>query len=65
MIPELGHYALVLALALGLIQSIVPIVGAATRDAGLMRLASSTAVIQRKERGAWWSWGRRRNSLRR
>ena len=46
MIPELGHYALVLALALGLIQSIVPIVGAATRDAGLMRLASSTAVMQ-------------------
>ncbi|MBI2716444.1 MAG: heme lyase CcmF/NrfE family subunit [Rhizobiales bacterium] len=46
MIPELGHYALVLALALGLIQSIAPIVGAATRDAGLMRLASSTAVMQ-------------------
>ena len=46
MIPELGHYALVLALALGLIQSIVPIVGAATRDAGLMRLANSTAVMQ-------------------
>lgn len=46
MIPELGHYALVLALALGLIQSIAPIIGAATRDAGLMRLASSTAVMQ-------------------
>ena len=46
MIPELGHYALVLALALGLIQAIAPIVGAATRDAGLMRLASSTAVMQ-------------------
>jgi len=44
--PELGHYALVLALALGLIQSIAPIVGAATRDAGLMRLASSTALMQ-------------------
>ena len=27
MIPELGHYALVLALALGLIQSVAPIVG--------------------------------------
>ena len=28
MIPELGHYALVLALALGLIQSVVPVIGA-------------------------------------
>ncbi len=46
MIPELGHYALVLALALGLIQSVAPIVGAKTRDAALMRLASSTAVAQ-------------------
>ena len=43
MIPELGHFALVLALALGLIQSIAPMIGAQTRDASLMRLASSTA----------------------
>ena len=46
MIPELGHYALVLALALGLIQSVAPIVGAQTRDTALMQLASSTAVAQ-------------------
>ena len=46
MIPELGHYALVLALALGLIQSVAPIVGAKTRDAALMRLATSTALMQ-------------------
>src|SRR5690349_8029672 len=46
MIPELGHYALVLALALGLIQSIVPVVGARGRDASLMRLANSTALMQ-------------------
>jgi cytochrome c-type biogenesis protein CcmF len=46
MIPELGHYALVLALALGLIQAIVPLVGAWRRDDALMRLASSTALIQ-------------------
>jgi cytochrome c-type biogenesis protein CcmF len=46
MIPELGHYALVLALALGLIQSIVPIVGARGRDASLMHLANSTALMQ-------------------
>ncbi len=46
MIPELGHYALVLALALGLIQSVAPIVGARTLDAPLMRVASSIAVMQ-------------------
>ena len=46
MIPELGHYALVLALALGLIQSVAPIIGALTRDAALMRLATSTALMQ-------------------
>ena len=46
MIPELGHFALVLALALGLIQSIAPMIGAQTRDASLMRLASSTALMQ-------------------
>jgi cytochrome c-type biogenesis protein CcmF len=46
MIPELGHYALVLALALGLIQAIVPLIGAYRRDDALMRLAQSTALMQ-------------------
>ena len=46
MIPELGHYALVLALALGLIQAITPIVGARGNDAALMGLASSTSLMQ-------------------
>jgi cytochrome c-type biogenesis protein CcmF len=46
MTPELGHYALVLALALGLIQAIAPILGARANDAALMRLASSTALMQ-------------------
>jgi cytochrome c-type biogenesis protein CcmF len=46
MIAELGHYALVLALALGLIQAVAPIVGARTLDAPLMRVASSTAMMQ-------------------
>ncbi len=46
MIPELGHYALVLALALGLIQSIAPVIGAHSRDGALMHLASSTALMQ-------------------
>jgi cytochrome c-type biogenesis protein CcmF len=46
MIPELGHYALVLALALGLIQSVVPVIGARRYDAVLMRLANYTALMQ-------------------
>ena len=46
MIPELGHYALVLALALGLIQSVAPVIGARKHDATLMRLANSTALMQ-------------------
>ena len=46
MIPELGHYALVLALGLGLIQAIVPLIGAYRRDDALMRLAKSTALMQ-------------------
>ena len=46
MIPELGHYALVLALALGLIQSVAPIFAARSGDGTLMRAASSTALMQ-------------------
>ena len=46
MTPELGHFALVLALGLGLIQSIVPVMGVYRRDDLLMRLASSTALAQ-------------------
>jgi cytochrome c-type biogenesis protein CcmF len=46
MIPELGHFALVLALALGLVQSVVPVVGVRKRDAALMQLASSMAFAQ-------------------
>jgi len=46
MIPELGHYALVLALAMGLIQSIAPVIGARRGDSALMALAISTALMQ-------------------
>jgi cytochrome c-type biogenesis protein CcmF len=46
MIAEAGHYALVLALALGLIQSTVPIVGARWRDGALMNVARSAALAQ-------------------
>ncbi|MGB8016488.1 MAG: heme lyase CcmF/NrfE family subunit, partial [Pseudolabrys sp.] len=46
MIPELGHYALVLALGLGLIQSAAPVSAARGGDSVLMRVASSTALMQ-------------------
>jgi cytochrome c-type biogenesis protein CcmF len=46
MIAEVGHYALVLALALALIQSIVPLIGARTNDRVLMGVAEPTAFAQ-------------------
>ena len=46
MIAEAGHYALVLALALALIQSTVPMIGARLRDPVLMNVARSTALAQ-------------------
>ena len=45
-IAEAGHYALVLALALALIQSTVPMVGARWGDHALMNVARSTALAQ-------------------
>jgi len=46
MIAEAGHYALVLALALALIQSFVPLVGARVNDPALMNVSRSTAIVQ-------------------
>jgi cytochrome c-type biogenesis protein CcmF len=46
MIAEVGHYALVLALALALIQSVVPLIGARTRDGAMMAVAEPTALAQ-------------------
>jgi cytochrome c-type biogenesis protein CcmF len=46
MIPELGHYALVLALGLAIIQATVPILGARRRDPALMGVANTTALAQ-------------------
>jgi cytochrome c-type biogenesis protein CcmF len=45
-IAEAGHYALVLALALALVQSVVPLIGARLRDTALMNVARSTALAQ-------------------
>ena len=46
MIVEIGHYALTLALALALVQTIAPLYGAALRDEGLIGVAQSTAIGQ-------------------
>ena len=46
MIPELGQYALMLALGLALIQATMPIVGARTNDAVLMNIAAPAALGQ-------------------
>jgi cytochrome c-type biogenesis protein CcmF len=45
-IAESGHYALVLALALALIQSTIPLLGARLRDPALMNVARSAALAQ-------------------
>jgi cytochrome c-type biogenesis protein CcmF len=45
-IAELGHYALVLALGLALVQAVVPIIGARRNDPVLMAVAAPTAIAQ-------------------
>ncbi len=44
MINELGHYALVLALGVALIQSVFPVIGTWRRDVSLMNLAPVAAL---------------------
>src|SRR5207302_6259166 len=46
MIAEFGHYALVLALGLSLVQAAVPYWGARSRDPGLMAVAGPAAIAQ-------------------
>jgi cytochrome c-type biogenesis protein CcmF len=46
MITEIGHYALVLALALALVQSVIPLWGVRSGDAALMATARPVAIVQ-------------------
>jgi len=46
MIPELGHFALILALGLALCQGILPLVGVRRNDAGLMAVGRTAATGQ-------------------
>ncbi|QIB35114.1 heme lyase CcmF/NrfE family subunit [Ancylobacter pratisalsi] len=43
--PEIGHYALVLALAVAILQTTIPIWGARAGDAALMRVGPALAVV--------------------
>src|SRR4029079_6829970 len=44
MIPELGHFALILALAVALVQGTLPLLGAARGDGRLMALGNTAAL---------------------
>jgi len=46
MIPEIGHFALILALVLAVCQAVLPLVGAHRNDAALMSVARSAAFGQ-------------------
>jgi cytochrome c-type biogenesis protein CcmF len=46
MIPELGHFALILAAVVAVLQGTLPFVGAARGDIGLMSLARVAACVQ-------------------
>ena len=43
MIPEIGHFALILALSLALCQGVLPLIGAHRNDAAMMAVARTAA----------------------
>src|SRR5262249_45952328 len=43
MIPEIGHFALILALLVALVQSTLPLIGAARRDPAWLGIAPASA----------------------
>ena len=46
MIPELGHFALIIALGITIIQSLVPLFGAARNDAAMIAVARPAVYAQ-------------------
>ena len=54
MIPEIGHFALIVALLVALVQGVLPMIGAARRDAALMAVAVPAARAQLRSRSAAW-----------
>ena len=45
MIPEIGHYALILALCVAVVQGSLPLYGAAVGNSALMSVAKPTARV--------------------
>ena len=50
MIPELGHFALILAFAVAIVQGTLPLIGASRGDARLMALGRTAALTQQRYR---------------
>ena len=46
MIPELGHFALIIAFAISIVQSVVPLIGAAKNNTSLISIARPAALSQ-------------------
>jgi len=46
MIPELGHFALIIAFVVSIVQCVVPLIGAARNDAALISVARPAALTQ-------------------
>ena len=46
MIPELGHFALIVAFGVAIIQSVLPLIGAAKNDVALINMARPAAATQ-------------------
>ena len=46
MIPEIGHFALILATSVAIMQAVLPLVGVARNDAALMSFARVAACVQ-------------------
>lgn len=46
MIPEIGHYALILALLIAIIQGVLPLIGLAKNNEKLLAIATPTARLQ-------------------
>ncbi len=46
MIPELGHFALIIALVIAIVQGVVPLIGAHKNNAALMAIARPASLAQ-------------------
>ncbi len=46
MIPEIGHFAVIVAFLLGLTQAVIPLIGTYRNHVGMMQLARRTAIGQ-------------------